>query len=263
MRLESRGLLALAVALTISSCEVGQEDEGLSGALSPADRDIAARLYAGAPRTPPGFLDDAAPAGFAQVTTYHVKTAQLAAPAATSYEVCSDDWSQAFAWSEEVAAASSPYLDFVGNEATVRYYELDRVPRGQPDRYVRMRVFRCSYLDRIGVDTTAADGFAGMLNARPLDPAAVRELSEYLWWFTTYNNADHAVLASEPSSGGALAHVLAIASLERAAFGAGCDRVTLRDWTHTADPNTGVLQLTTAVVREFRVARTGDRIDAC
>lgn len=263
MRLESRGLLALAVALTVSSCDVGRDDETPSGTLTPADRDIAARLYAGTPRTPPDFLDDAAPAGFAQVTTYHVKTAQLAAPAATSHEVCSDDWSQAFAWSEEVALASSPYLDLVGNETTVRYYELDRVPSGQPDRYVRMRVFRCSYLDRTGVDTMVTAGFAGMLNARPLDAAALRELSEYLWRFTTYNNADHAVLASEPSSAAGLAHVLTIASLERAVYGAGCDRVTLREWTHAADPNTGLLELTTVAVREFHVARTGDWIDAC
>jgi hypothetical protein len=263
MRLESRGLLALAVALTISSCDVEPGSEAPSGTLSPADREIAAQLYSGTSRTPPGFLDDAAPAGFAQVTTYHVKTTQLAAPAAASYEVCTDDWSQAFAWSEEVALASSPYLDFVGNEATARYYEFDRVPQGQPDRYVRMRVFRCSYLDRTGVDMAAAAGFAGVLNVRPLDAAALRELGEYLWWFTIYNNADHAVLASEPGSAVELAHVLTIASLERAAGGTSCDRITVRESTLSADPLTGVLQRATVVVRELGVRQEGALLVGC
>ena len=94
---------------------------------------------------------------------------------------------------------------------------------------MRQRVFRCAYLDRTGVDLAAADGFAGSLNARPLDAAALRDLVEYLWLFTSYNNAGHAVLASEASLPGP-AHTLTLASLERAAGGA-CDRVTVRDWT--------------------------------
>ena len=66
-----------------------------------------------------------------------------------------------------------PYLDLVGNESTERYFEFDRVPRGQLDRYVRMRVYRCAYVDRTGVDTRSGGGFAGVLNVRPLDAAAL------------------------------------------------------------------------------------------
>lgn len=263
MRLEPQGLLALAAAFTLSSCEV-PGNEPLPGGLSPADTEIAARLYAGTPRTPPGFLDDPVPSGFSQVTTYHVKTSQLGAPAATVHEVCTDDWSQAFAWSEEVAAASSPYLDLVGNETTARYHEFDRVPRGQPDRYVRMRVFRCSYLDRIGVDTTLDGGFAGAFNARPLDAAALRDLSEYLWRFTPYNNAGHLVLASEPRAVAVgVAHMLTLASLERAVGGTSCDRVTVRDTVLSADSVTGVLQRTTVFAREFSVHQAGGLIVGC
>jgi hypothetical protein len=262
MRLEPRGIVALATAALLSSCEVPQENQP-PATLATGDAQIAASLYAGTPRTPPGFLDDPVPTGFAQVTTYHVKTPQLAVLAATSHEVCTDDWAQAFAWSEEVAVASSPYLDFVGNETTPRYFELDRVPRGQSDRYVRMRVYRCSYLDRVGVDTTAAAGFAGVLNARPLDGAALRELSEYLWRFTIYNNADHAVVATESRPAMGLAHALTIASLERSAGGASCDRITLHDSILTADSATGTLQHTTAFVREYRARQEGSLLVGC
>jgi hypothetical protein len=261
MRHVPRSLPVLAAALAVvSGCEVASDDEA-APALPLADHDVAALLYAGAPRTPAGFLADDPPAGFAQVTTYHLKSHQLAVPVTPSYELCTDDWRQAFAWSEEVAVQSSPYLDFVGNQATARYFELDRVPRGQPDRYVRMRVFRCAYLDRAGVDSSAGAGVAGTLNVRPLDAAALRELSEYLWRFTLYNNVDHAVLASEPVGSG-LAHTLTIASLERGTNG-GCDRVKMRAWRHTADVLTGGLELADTVVREFGVRRDGVSISAC
>jgi len=261
MRLESRVALILAAALSITGCEVPPEYQP-PGTLSLDDQQIAARLYAGSPRTPVGFLEDPAPTGFAQVTTYHVKTSQLAAPTSPSYEVCSDDWNQAFAWSEEVAVASSPYLDFVGNEATNRYFEFDRVPRGQPDRYVRMRVFRCSYLDRTGVDSTLADGFGGMLNVQPIDATALRELSEYLWRFTPYNNVGYAVLASEPRNGSELGHALTIASLQRAVSGS-CDRVVLHDAILSVDSSTGALHRGTAFVREFGARQEGTLLISC
>jgi hypothetical protein len=222
------------------------------------DQQIAALLYAGAPRTPAGFRADDAPLGFEQVTTYHLKTQQLAMPAASPHEICTDDWNEALAWSAEVAAHSPQALDYVASETTERYFELGHVPRGQSDRYVRMRVFRCAYLDRSGVDLTAGGGFAGTLGARPLDAIALRDLSEYLWFFTPYNNVDHAVLASEPRP----ATGLAIARLERAASGS-CDRVSLRDWTHTAHPTTGMLELAITAARDFPVRREGNVFVGC
>jgi hypothetical protein len=254
----SRPAVAL-VLIALGGCEAASNDEAATASLPLADHDIAALLYAGAPRTPTGFLADDPPSGFAQVTTYHVKSGQLATPTMPSQELCTDDWNEAFAWSEEVAAQSSPYLDFVGNEATARYFELDRVPRGLPDRYVRMRVWRCAYLDRDGVDVDAGAGFAGVLNVRPLDPAALRELGEYLWRFTPYNNVDHAVLASDGDASG-LGHTLTIASLER---GVTCDRVVVREWRHTVGAPTGALSLTDDVVREFGVRRDGASIVTC
>ena len=41
---------------------------------------------------------------------------------------------------------------------------------------MRQRVFRCAYLDRAGVDVAAGAGFAGVLNARPVDAVALRDL---------------------------------------------------------------------------------------
>ena len=179
MRSYLRGWPALAAALAVTSC-ASDDDAPAAGPspLAPADEAIAAVLYAGTPRTPAGFLGDPVPPSYVQVTTYHIKSSQLAIPAATSYELCSDDWNAALAWSEEVATQASPYLDLVVSDTMPRYFEFGRVPRGLPDRYVRQRIFRCAYLDRTGVDLAAAGSFAGVINARPLDAAALRDLAD-------------------------------------------------------------------------------------
>ncbi len=257
-----RGWLFIAVAIGCGACTVPPDGErGGPEAVSSEDAAIAAQLYAGTVRTPDGFLGDPAPASFAQVTTYHVKSRQLAPAAPAQYELCTDDWTQALAWSETLALAAPTYLDLVGNDATERYFELDRVPRGDPQHYERIRVFRCDYLDRSGVDLSAPGDFAGTFNRRPLDAAALRELAEYLWQFSEYDNADHAVLSS---AGGVttdgLAHTLVLASLER---GGSCDRIVLRDWTHTVDLTTGALRSTVTERREFGVRREGDAVVGC
>jgi hypothetical protein len=87
-------------------------------------------------------------------------------------------------------------------------------------------------------------------------------LSEYLWLFTTYNNSGNVVVASEPSSG-ELAHTVTIATLERHASGATCDRVTLRDWTHTANEATGLLTLAVTPVRDFGVRENAGTLAGC
>lgn len=262
MRLITRAWPALAAALVVTSC--GSDDDAPASvvSLSPVDAEIAAALYAGTPRTPPGFAADAPPSSYSQVTTYHIKSSQLAAPAATTYELCTDDWNTALAWSEEVAAQANPYLDLVSNETTARYFEFGRVPHGVADQYVRQRVFRCAYLDRSSVNLAAGSGSAGVLNARPIDAAALHDVAEYLWQFTSYNNVGHAVIASETVLPGP-AHALTLASLERAALGASCDRVIVREWLHGADVGTGALERSTTFVREFGVRATGGTLAGC
>jgi hypothetical protein len=256
-----RGWLLIAATLALSACTVPPEDGGALLTVSDEDAAIAAQLYAGTPRTPAGFLADPVPASFALVTTYHIKSRQLAPAAPTQYELCTDDWTEALAWSETIALAAPTYLDLVGNDASERYFELDRVPRDDPQHYERIRAYRCSYLDRSGVDLEGASDVAGTFNHRPLDAAALRDLAEYLWQFSEYNNAGHAVLSSAGQAvPGGLAHTLGLASLER---GTTCDRVVLRDWTHTVDGVTGTLRSTVIERREFGVRREGDTVVGC
>jgi hypothetical protein len=255
-------LAVAATTIATGACTVSPEaGGGLGAAVSSDDAALAAQLYAGTQRTPAGFLSDPAPQSFSQVATYHLKTRQLDANASTQHELCTDDWNAALAWSETVAQQAPTYLDLVGNNSTARYYEFDRVPHGDPQRYERMRVFRCGYLDRSGVDLDATGDSAGTLNARPLDAAALGGLAEYLWEFSEYDNVNHAVVSSAARAvTTGLAHTLTLASLER---GSTCDRVVLREWTTAADPATGELRSTIVPLREFSVHRVGDAVVGC
>jgi len=259
-----RRLLAVFAAGALASCGGDSASESALDSKAPTDVEIAALLYAGTPRTPAGFLEDAAPASYQQVTTFHVKSDQVDANAAASYELCTNDSAEALAWSEVLAQAASAYLDLVDTATTSRYFELDRVPRGTPERLVRMRVYRCSYLDRAGVNLASTGQFAGTLRAQPVDAPAVRELGEYLWRFTTYNNADHAVLASAAQGDAThVAHSLTIASLARGAGAGGCDRVTVHDWQHDVSIATGVLSHDDVALRQFDVRRVNGSVAGC
>jgi hypothetical protein len=241
------GLVALLALLTAcNGTETGGETaapqaQALRSGIALTDAGIAELLYAGAPRVPADFLSDAPLPGSGVVSTYHLQNTQLS-PGAVRYELCTDDPDQARNWSNTVAGSAEALL---GESSTDRYFEFQRVRSGTPVVNVRARVFRCSYLDRSAVNLADEQGSAGLLNLRPINAVALRTLSEYLWTFSNYNNADNAVLASRAAQQvGNLEHEIVMAQLIRAGSG-GCDRVSVSSWRHRVDLASG------AVVREW------------
>ena len=124
---------------------------------------IAAALYAGcAADAGRDSRRDPAPPCYSQVTTYHLKSSQLATP-------CRHD---ATKFAPTIGARPSrgrrksrrKRIRISTSSPTTRrrgYFEFGRVPRGVPDQYVRQRVFRCAYLDRTGVDLAGAERLRG------------------------------------------------------------------------------------------------------
>jgi hypothetical protein len=205
------------------------------------DTRIAELLYAGTPRVPADFFDDAPPAGSGPVATYQLQNSQLGT-AGARHELCTDDVNQARDWSNTVSGGAEPLLS---ESTTGRYFEFQRQRNTTPVVTVRARVFRCAYADRSAVNLADVQGPAGALNLRPIDAAALRMFSEYLWNFSEYNNADNVVLASRGTPvNGSLEHEIVMAQLIRAGSG-GCDRVSVSTWRHRVDVGSG------AVVREW------------
>jgi hypothetical protein len=267
----------LAATLALSSCGGGGSDGSSSSAASAAtaprpvtqsDLDIARSIYGGAARTPANFYSDAAPSGQSYVSTMHLKNSDVETSGAGQpqplYELCTNDWNEALAWSEEAAHRTSPYAALVETSEGARYFEFGRSRSGDPQFYLRARVFKCAYLDRSSADLRAATGPAGRLNQRPLTAAELQTLSEYLWQFTQFNNFGHTVLKSSGAvTRAGLSHTLHLASLSRGGVSAGCDRISVIAWRHDLDAATGAVELNVDTLWTFGARESAGVAELC
>jgi hypothetical protein len=234
--------------------------------LSASQQSAAEKLYAGTPRTPVDFLADPPPPGVTGiVSTTHLKNTDATPGAATRFELCSDDLAQALAWSEAKTVVLASYADLVESNASTRLFEFVRVPRNDATARIRHRVFHCSYIDRSGSDLAADSGPAGTLNQRPIDAAALRDMAEYLWQFTLFNNADYVVMqsAAVTATAGELAHAIDLAHLTRGATTTDCDRVDFMRWTHTVNIATGSIRRQLETLSSFGTRRANGLVSAC
>lgn len=253
-------LLAATALLLLTSCGgSGDEAAAPSPVQNASDLPIAQQVYAGTPRTPADFYSESPPVGVTgTVATLHLKNSDVA-PAANGprYEMCTDDSAQAISWSEMRPSFNGSYADIVDMSSDAQRFEIIRVPRSDSTARLQHRVFRCSYLDRSTTNLDTESGSAGTVNSRPVDPAGLKRLSEYLWRFTIHNNADHIVLSTSATTApaGQLAHTIEMARLTRAATSTECDMITVLRWRHVADTTTGVLQRDLSEVRSIRARR--------
>jgi hypothetical protein len=275
-----RSQLAAVAAIVLSACGGGG---GGGGESSPApaaatttepvrpveqsDVQIAEKLYGNGPRTPTDFYADSVPAGHGYVSTVHLKNADVDAAVVAPqplHEICTDDWNQALAWSESSAQSAPQYAELVETQDDPRFFEFGRVRQGDPTFYVRARVFKCAYLDRGDANLRSSAGPAGRLNQRPFTADELRNLTEYLWQFTQYNNVNYVVLKSSgSSSGGTLTHTVHIGSLARSGISSSCDRVDVVAWRHTLNTVTGRLQLEVETLWSFGAHEAAGATSLC
>jgi hypothetical protein len=232
-----------------------------------SDLEIAQYIYSGTPRTPDGFYSDPAQTGADFVSTEHLKNDDVdttVSEAGPLFELCTDDWDEALTWSELNAQSAPAYADLVETNEASRYFEFGRTRIGEPQFYVRERVFKCAYVDRSTADLRKNEGAAGLLNKRPLTAEDLKAFSEYVWSFTTYNNVGHAVLKSSgTANSAALAHTLHIAALDRNAISSTCDRIAVLAWRHIADASTGELTLDVRTEFSFGARGSGGIVELC
>jgi hypothetical protein len=248
--------IAISTALLLSACGGGGGSDANTSssaaaiatprAVEQTDLQIATAIYAGTSRTPADFYSETVPSGHEVVAKTHVKNTDIdpsVGETQPQFELCTDDWNQALAWSETGAHNDAQYSELVATNDDARYFEFGRMRAGSPQQYVQSRVYKCAYLERSATNLRTGKGAAGTLNIRPLTVDELKRMSEYLWQFTTYNNFGHAVLKSAGLDGPSLEHTLHIASLVRGGFSSGCDRIDVIAWRHSVDATTGALTL--------------------
>lgn len=230
------------------------------------DQQIATALYNDSARTPQGFYSESTAPTTGYVATVHVKSRDVFNNnALPQYELCSDDWNEAYTWAEQAAQNGTTNGNLLETNTTSNFYEFVRERNTQPSGVTRSRVYRCAYLDRGGVNLSDADAtHAGQFNFRPITTTSIRQLAEYLWRFTQFNNYGSAVLKSATStSAGELQQDLTIASLTLQGAAGGCDRIDIYSWTHTVDADSGELTLTASRLWNFASRRIGNLAELC
>jgi len=276
LSVQQRGVIITCCMLWLAACGGGSGDTpptekppGTSSAKSrivtQTDQEIATALYNDSARTPQGFYTESTPPATGYVATVHVKSRDVFSNnALPQYELCSDDWNEAYSWAEQAAQNGSQNGNLVETNTTSNFYEFVRERTTQPTGVTRARIYRCAYLDRGGVDLGGTDSYAGQLNLRPITSTAIRELSEYLWRFTQFNNYGNAVLKSSTMTDtNGFQQDLTIAALTLQGAPGGCDRIDIYSWTHTVDAQSGELTLTASRLWDFAARRIGNLAELC
>lgn len=245
MSVRPAATLTLVIALASCGGETGSDsaEQATQPVLRPlpANETVIGKVYDTAYSVPDGFYVDARADTPRSYTLYHVKDVSV------SYELCSDDFDEAYEWESADNASRSVSGHYVGSAETADYFEFIRELSyaddvGNVEGLTSpgfARVFKCSRIDRNGVDRNLRDGYAGRLNLRPLTADSVREFVEYMWQFTFFASMEKKVLQSfSTERDGTIDHTLVLALAYSQGYGQ-CDRIDVVDWTWRADKTSG------------------------
>ena len=241
-------LIALC-SLGLAAClEYGTTDGSEQAWVFPNDDEIIAKVYNNLYQVPDYFYVDERADTPASFTFYHVKDPS------TSYELCTDDHYQALEW--ETADNDSRVVNgyYVGSYENDRYFEFIRELNNtsgvgnitDPTSPGFARVFKCSYVNRDGVDRNLRNGYAGTLNVRALSKDVIRTYAEYMWQFTFFWPAKKKVLETfSTETDSAFQHTLLLAFMTKQGADQ-CDLIEVVDWVFSVDKNDG------HITKEFR-----------
>ncbi len=266
-------LLTISLSAFLASCGGGGSTEApappatapvtQSGPTLPSDLDIIAKLYDPNFSVPEGFFVDER-AGTAQSYTVHHVLNPTGA-----WERCTDDFEQAQVWEAEDNDSRSVSGFYVGSIETDRYFEFIRELSydddvgniGDPTSPGYARVFKCSHSSRDNVDRSALSGYAGTLNARPVDAAAVADFAEYFWQFSFFPQRHRKVLDTWSAVDGAR-HTLLLGFASTQGTGQ-CDLVEVVEWRFSADATSGRVDGDFRLIHSFRAELAGGSPRLC
>ena len=252
-----RYVILLVMTALVCGCKPQAGPPDVIAQTMPRDEEVLALVYDDDYRVPIGFYVDERAGTPGSYTIYHVKDVSL------SYELCTDDYDEALALEAADNEGRAVNGVFAGSYENDRYFEVTRdlaYPDGlgnvsTPTSPGYARVFKCSYVDREGVDRNLRDGYAGRLNARPADAVALRGLVEYLWQFAFFWPTRAKVLDSfSGAEPGFVRHTLRLGLVTPQGDGS-CDVVEVVDWVFSLDVSDGRIDKSFELRRRFEAER--------
>ncbi|MDT8452006.1 MAG: hypothetical protein RQ936_04575 [Gammaproteobacteria bacterium] len=231
-----------------------------------ADRAILQAVYFDI-RIPAGFYTET----YADSGTYYsisnVKNDELLPVAdrlgIVRYELSSNDFTEALAWSEQAASHLPVYKQLVDNSDTDLYFEFLRVDLNNPQFVHKSRVLKTSALDRSGIDLNQPDSYQGKIGADMLTAKSVKMILEYLWTFSFSNNTGSAVLSSNTiETETSYIHTMEEAKLTTRSA-EQCDTVAVFKTTYTVQKASGDIWKEQQVIKEISSKYSGSEFEIC
>ena len=231
----------------------------------PSDEQIIALVYSDSYSVPEGFFVDERAGTDRSYTVHHILDASR------SFEVCTDNPAVAMAWEDADNASRAVQGYFVETYENARYFEFVRELSYDDDisnisdltSPGFARIFKCSDTDRNGVDRNLLDGYAGTLNARPIDAESIRQFSEYLWQFAFFPNSRRKVIGTRSEADDARLHHILQLAFASSQGPQSCDRIEIAEWRFSVDPRTGNVERTFQVVHGFNATIENDTAVIC
>lgn len=221
---------------------------------------IARKVYGIDASRPAGFYVDVDPYPDRQTLTMHIRESEIRPIAAPiDFESCTDDFAEALGWSGTQAIQRGFDTSLAGTSESDWYFQFDREIQSASPAMLVNRVFKCGNLDR----SVLSDGHVGLLNSQPAEAEDLRFVVEYLWGFSRYNNAFHAVVSSRRNSDVPLGHTIVRAEAIRAAGSDECDLI--ETWAHdyTLSTTTGLVTETIRFEDVFRARLSAGSAEIC
>lgn len=234
-------------------------DNATGSTIVPSDMTIAALVYNSQYSVPEGFFVDERADTERSYTVHHVLDDS------SSFEVCTDDFAEAQRWEDEDNASRSVQGYYMSAYENERYFEFIRELAytddvGNVDDVTSPgfgRVFKCSSVDRTGVDRNLLDGYSGTIRTRPITPGALRTFAEYLWQFAYFPNARKKVIDSMTvEQSGKAQQILLLAFATRQGLDS-CDLIEVVEWRFEVDLESGAVHRSFVPIRRFE-ARLAD-----
>lgn len=180
------------------------------------------------------------------------------------YELSTNDFTEAFEWSEKSAENQPVYRQLVDNTETDLYFEFTRVDISSPQFVYKTRVLKSSVIDRSGVDLNhPEEPYKGNIKTQLLTTDLVKKIVEYFWTFSYKNNAGNAVLSSSTIENNSnYIHTMVEAALYRGVDNQ-CDIIEVSVSTYDVDRNTGDIWMNREVVREISSVHSNGVSEIC
>ncbi len=256
------------IVLLLSACGSAAEAPGsnTSSADSAFNMKIARALYFDL-KTPAGFYQEDVQDA-ASYSISHIKNTSLLPVVdrdeSSSYELSSDDFAEALAWSDQAAEYQLSHKQLIDNTETWLYHQFTRFDPDSPQFIHLHRVFKSSMLDRNGVIRSDEDSsYKGRITMLDMTAEKVKFIIEYLWTFTLSNNFSNAVVESYTiETDSAFVHIMEQARLDLS-HSESCDQVKLFEMRYTVAKDSGFIWKEKVLMREFSAKRIGDYLEIC